>query len=154
MNTNDNQESYISDICNTYRKMRDWDFSKIMEFHLSVTDISKLESQRQLDAYLRFMAINCHVGRPMAVSRQVDPLWHNHILHTSDYQSFCLKYAGKMLHHFPAVRGQVHENLRTHYLLDTVPTHNIIFGNDETYFPSDPTQAICWCAYEVVPQVA
>lgn len=34
-------------------------------------------------------------------SRRVDEVWHQFVLFTYEYQSFCYRYLGSMLHHFP-----------------------------------------------------
>lgn len=36
-----------------------------------------------------------------AVSKEVDPFWHSHILFTSEYQNFCQSIFGEFVHHQP-----------------------------------------------------
>ncbi len=36
-----------------------------------------------------------------AVSKDVDPFWHAHILHTKDYSKFCNDVVGSFMHHDP-----------------------------------------------------
>jgi hypothetical protein len=36
-----------------------------------------------------------------AVSKQVDPFWHSHVLYTSDYYKFCHSVFGQFVHHEP-----------------------------------------------------
>jgi len=36
-----------------------------------------------------------------AVSKEVDPFWHSHVLFTSQYQGFCQKIFGQFVHHQP-----------------------------------------------------
>lgn len=36
-----------------------------------------------------------------AMSRQVDPFWHSHILHTRQYMDFCDRVTGEYIHHYP-----------------------------------------------------
>ncbi len=36
-----------------------------------------------------------------AVSDEIDPFWHAHILHTQQYASFCDRVFGEFLHHVP-----------------------------------------------------
>ncbi|QLH43881.1 MAG: hypothetical protein HWD59_15100 [Coxiellaceae bacterium] len=38
----------------------------------------------------------------MAPSRDIDEIWHAHILHTQDYTEFCEKLFGFYLHHCPS----------------------------------------------------
>jgi hypothetical protein len=35
----------------------------------------------------------------------LDAMWHTFILHTKDYEAFCHRYFGKMIHHDPGTHG-------------------------------------------------
>jgi hypothetical protein len=140
-------------IRSAYERIMKWDFSELLKFHRSLEENSTMtdqEADELLDAYCRFMAMCSASGRPhIAVSRQVDPLWHNHILHTKDYAEFCETFAGQFLHHQPVPRGMVHENLRESYFDKTVTLHDAVFVTDPKFFPQDRSAAICFCAYDI-----
>lgn len=47
-------------------------------------------------------------SRPLVIHMGMvilDELWHTFILHTKEYQEFCLKYFGEMIHHSPGYPG-------------------------------------------------
>jgi hypothetical protein len=53
--------------------------------------------------YRRFMSLETSAnGNPLGMRGPVDDFWHEHILFTRDYASFCDAVAGKFLHHEPA----------------------------------------------------
>lgn len=37
--------------------------------------------------------------------KPLDDMWHWFVLHTRDYEDFCLRYFGRMVHHDPETRG-------------------------------------------------
>jgi len=137
-----------------YTKARTWDFLRIIRFFRSLPENEELtddEVEELIDNYCRFIAMCAHYREPLAISRQVDPFWHAHVLHTVDYAAFCDKVAGGMLHHYPVVRGVIHEKLRKDYLERTIGMYRLAFGEpDSRFFPSDGNAAICWCSYEIV----
>lgn len=56
--------------------------------------------------YRRFMALGViATGKTLGMRGPVDELWHEHILFTRDYASFCNSIAGKFIHHEPAEDG-------------------------------------------------
>ncbi len=67
--------------------------------HLSASQV--LQVERGLRQF--FLASAMAHGRFVAMpSKVVDAMWHEFILHTRAYQSFCRKAFGRMLHHTPA----------------------------------------------------
>ena len=133
-----------------HKAMLGWDWTVPMATFRSYPEgenLSDAEAADLLDAYVRFMA-TCAVlkGRPFVVSYQVDPFWHNHVLHTMDYQNFCTEFAGTTLHHYPTIKGFVYPALAKHYLEGTVPVLSSIFGPDEKHFPTDENACVCTCA--------
>lgn len=52
----------------------------------------------------KFVALCRHSGRPLAMtSPQIDTVWHQFILFTREYHSFCDEFFGGFLHHSPNV---------------------------------------------------
>ena len=54
-------------------------------------------------------------------SKAVDEVWHQFILFTREYHSFCHTFLGRYLHHAPAtsrhqIPASARENLRRHYI--------------------------------------
>ncbi|RPF20784.1 glycine-rich domain-containing protein [Myceligenerans xiligouense] len=59
-------------------------------------------AERIVDQALAFLATSArHAGRPLSPSPLVDHGWHEFILHTRDYATFCDRVAGRFLHHVP-----------------------------------------------------
>lgn len=153
--TEDSMDTVLSEeekaqVREMHKAMLGWDWTVPMATFRSYPEgesLSDLEAADLLDAYARFMAA-CAVlkGRPLVVSYQVDPFWHNHVLHTMDYQNFCMKFAGTTLHHYPTIKGFVYPALAKHYLEGTVPVLSSIFGPDEKHFPTDENACVCTCA--------
>lgn len=49
----------------------------------------------------RFLAICVVYKEPIGMRGEVDELWHNFIMFTDDYASFCDEVAGHFIHHVP-----------------------------------------------------
>ena len=45
-------------------------------------------------------------ANPHAISAEVDPFWHAHILHTEQYVAFCQNLVGEYMHHRPLDRSR------------------------------------------------
>jgi len=77
-------------------------FEKLRGHHpqLSQKDC-QLVAQALRQFFLAYLASGC---RPVSMlSRGVDDLWHEFILHTRHYEAFCRQAFGSLLHHTPAV---------------------------------------------------
>ncbi len=92
-----NRESYI----------RNFQFPRGLNRRLSHHHPHLTAEQIQLvvDGLRQFFRINLKSGRMNVAmpSQVVDDLWHEFILYTKAYQSFCNKAFGHFLHHTPAV---------------------------------------------------
>lgn len=56
-----------------------------------------------VDEYRKFLFLVSIGNRGMAMcSREVDEVWHNHILFTEEYRDFCQSTYGGFMHHKPA----------------------------------------------------
>lgn len=136
-------------VLEVHAAMRRWDWSVPMATFRSYPEGEKMtdgEAEALLEAYIRFMSTCAVLRRAFVVSYQVDPFWHNHVLHTMDYQKFCTEFAGDILHHYPTIKGFVYPGLAKNYLEDTLPVLAAIFGSDEAFFPSDENACVCTCA--------
>ncbi|WP_285100913.1 hypothetical protein [Promicromonospora sp. MEB111] len=95
---------------------------------------------RIVDQALAFLGTTAtHQGRPLSPSDEVDPGWHEFILHTVDYAAFCDQVAGRFLHHVPtdpqdpSAHGEgAHESLQ--YTVDAIATAG--FWVDPDLWPS------------------
>ena len=51
---------------------------------------------KQLESFLKSTA-----NRRSVPSQQIDDAWHAFILHTKEYEAYCLQVIGKYVHHVP-----------------------------------------------------
>jgi hypothetical protein len=51
--------------------------------------------------YMVFLYLTQVCEQPISPSKEVDEIWHEHILHTNKYENDCYKTFGKFIHHFP-----------------------------------------------------
>jgi hypothetical protein len=77
-------------------------FQKLTERVSAEHDRDLGMAARIVDQALAFLGTTAtHQGRPLSPSDEVDPGWHEFILHTVDYAAFCDQVAGRFLHHVP-----------------------------------------------------
>jgi hypothetical protein len=77
-------------------------FQKLTEHVATEHDHGLGMAARVVDQALAFLGTTAtHQGRPLSPSEEVDPGWHEFILHTVDYAAFCEQIAGRFLHHVP-----------------------------------------------------
>lgn len=84
-----------------------------------------------------------------AVSEEVDPFWHTHILFTREYVKFCDSIFNQFIHHEPLDRKDPEEVTRVTDLYDyTIDVYNKIFRDNDKFWWPDSTsasfQAICY----------
>lgn len=69
------------------------------------------ESALHILAYKQFMFMHClnHATRCAMYTAQADEVWHQHILHTADYEYFCQSIFGQFIHHTPLAQSEAAE---------------------------------------------
>ena len=72
-----------------------------------------------------------------AMSRQVDPFWHAHILHSKQYMDFCSRLIGEYIHHYPLnVHNEVQMGAIRPISDDTFTKIPMVFKNvDPEFWP-------------------
>lgn len=95
----------------------------------------------ELAKFLRACAIS---KEPLSPSVAIDDVWHEFILHTDEYITYCNKEFGKIIHHFP-LRTAAPEELRESYLRTiNLLTHN--YGEiDTNLWPVNDGASIAIC---------
>lgn len=85
-----------------------------------------------------------------AVSAAVDPFWHAHILHTSDYMDFCNLTVGEYMHHQPLDRTdkQKLENVRTLYQYTLDVLGQLFINVDSEFWSTDVSDALMICFHK------
>lgn len=66
------------------------------------TPLSLKEADRRAGLYRQYMALNLmYPHEPIVPTREIDSMWHQHILDTRKYAEDCEQLYGFFLHHFP-----------------------------------------------------
>ncbi len=73
-----------------------------------------------------------------AVSDELDPFWHMHILHTTQYALFCKESVGSFMHHDPLDHARLADVARVRFLYGyTLDVLREAFGElDPRFYPS------------------
>jgi hypothetical protein len=94
-----------------------------------------------------------------AISAELDPFWHAHILHSEQYERFCRDVVGEFMHHIPLDRdnqAQV-ENLRVLYDYTIEVLDRLFIKRDTKFWPSEVPDIKLICYHkgnvEVYPDV-
>lgn len=84
-----------------------------------------------------------------AVSAEVDPFWHAHILHTKQYVDFCQEIAGRYLHHNPLDHADKEEVGFVKQLYDfTLQRYDDCFAMfDRRFYPANPNNDDLVCTH-------
>jgi hypothetical protein len=98
-------ESYMNEIALFLEKVRLLDVGPIAyQLMLSKTGPkwTKAKTVKAIARYLRFLyLVNHYPLLQLAPSREIDEVWHQHILDTSKYVADCQMLFGRLVHHFP-----------------------------------------------------
>jgi len=66
--------------------------------------------------YKNFMLLQkIHMTEHLVPTREIDEFWHNHILHTKQYMTDCMRIFGRYLHHAPSSPSDNPEDLINPY---------------------------------------
>jgi len=93
-----------------------------------------------ISAYAQSKCIEFEIDEPILI---IDKMWHHFIMFTSDYEKFCHKFFGRMLHHIPfctdhlaqkikdlSARGVTLNEYKSQRLQRQLETISTTFGND------------------------
>jgi hypothetical protein len=67
----------------------------------------EVEARVAFEDLKRYLALAATTKEGVVPSPTIDDFWHNFILFTQDYESFCEEYVGHFIHHRPRRRGEV-----------------------------------------------
>jgi hypothetical protein len=77
-------------------------FARLVRRMIDDEKLNDVLAERVLDQALAFLGTCARErGGPIAPSELVDVGWHTFILHTREYAEFCVRVAGRFLHHVP-----------------------------------------------------
>lgn len=63
----------------------------------------------------RFLMMTKVMKQVPMFSKDVDEVWHQMLMFTRSYESFCQSFAGEMIHHEPNLSGEDSPNIRFHF---------------------------------------
>lgn len=95
-------------------------------------------ARQAIEEYRRFCFLAMVSPTPMTPSREVDEVWHLHLLHTRDYWGrWCGEALGRPLHHDPAAGGTADLYLVREQYAETLALYRHYFGpSPEAHWPS------------------
>jgi hypothetical protein len=95
----------------------------------------------------RYLYLARMTGKPLIPPAKVDEMWHNFILFTADYASFCERRLGKFIHHRPRRRDDCPYGSGV-TVRDTLDLAQSVFGTLSTNwdFPGAKAQSGCSCS--------
>ncbi len=103
------------------------DLSFLQERMLSKYDWSTERTTNALKRYKQYLYIVFIEPNSICPTKDVDEVWHQHILHTRLYEEHCHKIFGKMLHHEPFKSGEEKQIHKTFELSTLGPEY---FGKE------------------------
>ena len=92
-----------------WKKLKTLDWGPIA-FQLSRDGRTHQQVQQAIAQYLMFLLlVYLHPNIKIVPTKEIDLVWHYHILDTSKYESDCQQLFGSFLHHFPyfGLRGEL-----------------------------------------------
>ena len=117
----------------TWQKIQELDLKEVMrkvEKENPDTKISDTGYRQFL--YLIREKSRLNLGFKLIPTKEIDKVWHNHILHTKKYANDCNRILGNFIHHYP----HFDEN-KTEYcskdFLETVTLSKKIFGEHSKF---------------------
>ncbi len=70
--------------------------------------VPEREARQLFDDVKRFLWLTTRTRYSIApAARAIDEMWHTFLLFTRDYERFCKRYLGKMVHHVPATSREL-----------------------------------------------
>jgi len=79
---------------------------------------TKERTESAIKAYRRYLYLTQILEQSVAPTKDIDDVWHEHILHTNKYAIDCQKLFGKFLHHFPTPVGWASNTIKSENFAD------------------------------------
>lgn len=119
-------------------------FNSILEMEPYLVELinekisSDFSSEELLKEVLKFLHLIAESGQKLTPSILIDDVWHEMILFTKFYSTFCNKHFGRFIHHHPG--GKDEEN-RNNYR-KTIQLYVLTFGKPEPLIWGEASQEI------------
>lgn len=116
---------------------------KLVHPEPDVEGMSIAEAERSVMKYRRFLKlIATHPEQAIVPSKEIDEVWHTHILDTRKYAEDCQKIFGFFLHHFPylGIRGEEDKQDWMENFMTTCDIYKDYFGEELQALSSESGQ--------------
>jgi hypothetical protein len=90
-------------LANAKKLINSLDLTTVIKRLIHIDKWSEKKAHEVSSQYKNFLFLKRKYGDQFELppSSDIDDVWHAHILHTEDYQDFCMKVFGRFLHHQP-----------------------------------------------------
>ena len=115
-----------------WKKLKTLDWGPIA-FQLNRDGRNYQQVQQAIAQYLMFLLlVYLHPNIKIVPTKEIDVVWHYHILDTSKYESDCQRLFGRFLHHFPyfGLRGELDRQNLDAAFAQTSVLFQQYFGSD------------------------
>lgn len=117
--------------------------SAVVNCHAISHGLEQYVAQKRATELSKFLALCATSHQPLAPSLAVDAIWHDFILHTRDYLTYCESTFGHFIHHSPSCGTPT--DMRQIYM-DTLTALVNAFGDiDSTIWPIDGEAPLAIC---------
>ena len=85
--------------------LKSLDLTSVIERIVQIDKWRRSDAEEAANQYRNFLYLKKKYGAEYSLppSKDIDEVWHAHILHTEEYMNFCEFFFGKYLHHQPGV---------------------------------------------------
>lgn len=125
----------------TLKALEGWDLNFLRD-RLVRRECSAARAEELIQEYRRYLALSLlSAGRSHCMAGPVDDVWHEHILHTREYDYFCRALFGTFIHHSPA-SGSINADDRASYE-KTVEEMKLFFASFAADAWLSPNDSFC-----------
>lgn len=121
-------------------RLMNWDMTDVKKrlIHDAALDAKQVEElEREYKRFLLIIVLNPEIRFP--ISKQVDVMWHTHLLFTRDYAAMCREVNhDTFIHHQPMTSKVDAVEVRRLYFEHTLPEYERVFGSaDDRFWPRE-----------------
>ncbi|MFI5800133.1 hypothetical protein [Streptomyces sp. NPDC051677] len=79
-------------------------FQRLVDFCAEEYGHENSMAERVMNEALAFLDVMGQTGEGLSPAKNVDPGWHTFMLHTEEYEKWCVERYGRFIHHAPKSR--------------------------------------------------
>lgn len=132
-----------------WEKILAWDLSRVKLFLINRESFDPELVEEMETEYKKFLFLRIvHPDERLPMSKDVDEMWHIHVLHTRNYAAFCEEIGeGRFIHHGPTISEDENWSLMPDYLNGTLVRYTEYFGHPSEKFWKTISEhgACCYC---------